>query len=183
MAVIPGSVRVTGPIAPTDDTDVYPSHSARWGHGGLRSAADKPARNAITAERREEGMLVFTLDTSEYWQLLPSPWAYDNTDWALLATGGGGGDPTTYVTDGVGATLAKTVGTRETQYVEQTAAVTTTLWAAPVLGDVVKFRNKSGTGPCTIDGDTKNIDGAATLVIADGETAELSYNGTEWTEF
>jgi hypothetical protein len=184
MAAIPGTIRVTGPIAPTDTTDVYASHMARWGQGGVRSVADKPARNAITTERREAGMLVFTLDTSEYWRLLPAPWDGTNADWVLFTGGGGGGgDPTTYEEDSTGVTLVKTVGTRETMYVEQTAAVTTLLWAAPVLSDVIKVRNNSGTGPSVVNGNGKTIDGAATILLADDESVELAYNGTEWISF
>lgn len=57
-AAIPGSVVVTGPVAPTDTTDTYPSHLALYGKGGWRTVADATARDAIPAARREEGMIV-----------------------------------------------------------------------------------------------------------------------------
>jgi len=57
-AAIPGSVVVTGPVAPTDTTDTYPSHLALYGKGGWRTVADTTARDAIPAARREEGMIV-----------------------------------------------------------------------------------------------------------------------------
>ena len=62
MAVIPGSVRVGGFIAPSDSTDTYATQSEEWGRGGWRTVADITARNAITADRRKIGMLVRVLD-------------------------------------------------------------------------------------------------------------------------
>ncbi len=88
MAAIPGSVRLTGFVAPTDSTDTYPVIDPIWGIDGLRSVADAATRNAIPAPRRRAGMIVFTQDTSEYWTLLPSPWAFNSTDWSLFSSGG-----------------------------------------------------------------------------------------------
>ena len=62
MAVIPGSVRVGGFIAPSDSTDTYATQSEEWGRGGWRTVADITARNAITADRRKIGMLVRVFD-------------------------------------------------------------------------------------------------------------------------
>lgn len=90
MAAIPGSVPLTGFVAPTDSTDTYPVIDPIWGIDGLRSVATAVARDAITAARRRDGMVVFTQDTGEYWTLLPSPWSFSPTDWVLF-TGGGGG--------------------------------------------------------------------------------------------
>lgn len=58
MALIPGSVRVAGFIAPTDSTDTYAVTDETYNRGGYRTVADLTARNAITADRRKEGMLV-----------------------------------------------------------------------------------------------------------------------------
>ena len=69
MAPIPGSVRVTGFIAPSDSADTYSSHNEIYGAGGFRSVANAAARLAITSDRRIEGMLVKQLDTSEIWTL------------------------------------------------------------------------------------------------------------------
>lgn len=81
MAVIAGSVTVTGFIAPTDTTDTYPVTDAVYGMDGLRSVADATARNAIPDERRRHGMIVFTQDDGKYWQLQASPWDGTNGDW------------------------------------------------------------------------------------------------------
>lgn len=81
MAAIPGSVPVPGFVAPTDDTDTYPSHDALYGRGGHRSVATKTARNAISTDRREEGMTVYTKDDGKTWRLKASPWAGTDADW------------------------------------------------------------------------------------------------------
>ncbi len=81
MAVIPGTVRITGILAPTDSTDTYPVIDPIYGVDGLRSIADAAERDAIPELRRREGMLVYVRDDGAYYKLLPGPWAYDNTDW------------------------------------------------------------------------------------------------------
>jgi len=69
MALIPGSVRVAGFIAPTDSTDIYAVTDETYNRGGYRSVADITARNAITADRRKEGMLVRVLSTGDVYVL------------------------------------------------------------------------------------------------------------------
>jgi hypothetical protein len=90
---IPGTVQVTGSIAPTNVSDTYPSHDAIYGKGGQRSVADFATRNAISTARRVEGMLVYTESDGKTWVLLPAPWTNTDTDWAEFS--GGGGDPGT----------------------------------------------------------------------------------------
>jgi hypothetical protein len=87
---IPGTVQVTGSIAPTDVSDTYPSHDAIYGKGGQRSVADFAARNAISTARRVEGMLVYTESDGKTWRLLPAPWVGTDLDWEEFASG----DPT-----------------------------------------------------------------------------------------
>ena len=70
MAPIPGSVRFTGFIAPTDSTDVYAVSTEEYNRGSFRAVANAAGRLAITADRRKEGMLVYQLDTAEYWTLI-----------------------------------------------------------------------------------------------------------------
>jgi hypothetical protein len=90
MAGIPGSVTVTGFIAPTDTTDTYAVTDPLYGIDGLRSVADHAARNNITTPRRRAGMLVYTQNDALYWQLLPSPWSNTDSDWTQLVLGGSG---------------------------------------------------------------------------------------------
>ena len=63
MTAIPGSVRFTGFIAPSDSTDTYAVHDEVYGRGGWRTVATLAARNLITPDRRVIGMLVRVLDT------------------------------------------------------------------------------------------------------------------------
>lgn len=70
MALIPGSVRVGGFIAPTDSEDTYPVTDPTYGLGGLRTVNNTTARDSIPASRREEGMLVYVIGDQKYYQLL-----------------------------------------------------------------------------------------------------------------
>jgi hypothetical protein len=64
------------------------------------------------------------------------------------------------------------------------AANNLNVWASPQQGDMIAIRNKDGGGQAlTIGGNGNNIDGAATLSVADGQSRTLIYNGTEWTVF
>jgi hypothetical protein len=82
--LIPGSIPVTGFIGPTDSNDTYAVTDAIYGIDGFRSVSAITARNAITTERRREGMLVYTQADQNVWQLLPEPWSGTNADWKLF---------------------------------------------------------------------------------------------------
>jgi hypothetical protein len=84
MAVIPGSVSVTGVLAPTDTTDTYAVIDPVYGIDGLRSVVDHAARNAIPNARRRFGMLVFTQSDQMYWTLKVGPWLGTDADWNPL---------------------------------------------------------------------------------------------------
>jgi len=72
------------PIAPTEPTDINPTHIAEYGRGGLMSVADTTARNAIPSERLTVGMLVYVQSSSTYYTLTALP-----STWTELQTGGG----------------------------------------------------------------------------------------------
>ena len=67
MSVIPGSVRFTGFIAPTDSTDTFPVFKPIYGLGGLRTVDLLTDRDSITTPRREEGMLVYVKEDKNYY--------------------------------------------------------------------------------------------------------------------
>lgn len=100
MAVIPGSVLVTGFVAPSDSTDVYPSHDAKYGKDGYRSVADHTERDNISTDRRRWGMVVFTQNDEKRWQL-----GSDLTTWTDIS---GTSVPITlnYIPKGTGTTIA-----------------------------------------------------------------------------
>lgn len=99
MASIPGSVRVAGFMAPTDDTDTYAVHDEIYGRGGWRTVVDITARDAITADRRRIGMAVRVLDgdgegNPKFFTLSGG---ITNSDW--VEDQFGGGTPVTYTNE------------------------------------------------------------------------------------
>lgn len=82
---IPGTVQVSGPIAPTSTTVGYPSHLEEYGQGNFRTVEDATERLAIPAERRKKGMEVKQWDTKVVYEL-----EADLTTWTPVT---GGIDP------------------------------------------------------------------------------------------
>lgn len=58
MATIPGSVTVTGTLAPTDTSDTYAVTDEQYQKGGYRTVRNHEDMEAIPTERRKDGMLV-----------------------------------------------------------------------------------------------------------------------------
>jgi len=83
MSKIKGSVNVTGPIAPVDTTDVYPTHNSEYGKGGYREVDTILQRDAITPERRKMGMLVNVAEEDTIYKLVGG---ILNSNWTSLAT-------------------------------------------------------------------------------------------------
>ena len=99
---IPGTVTVTGVIAPTVTGDTYPVTDAIYGLDGLRNVTSIALRNQIPNQRRRAGMVVGvdstgTTDTTTYWMLLPEPWTGTDSDWAPFPCGINTGLGTYYV--------------------------------------------------------------------------------------
>lgn len=76
------------PIAPTEPSDVNPTHIAEYGRGGCMSVATLLARDAIPEGRRTVGMLVYVQDVLTYYTLTALP-----NSWTQLSQGGGGLSP------------------------------------------------------------------------------------------
>ena len=76
MAIITGSVRVGGFIAPTDSTDVYATHNSLYGKGGFKEVSESTDRDEITDDRRVIGMHVYVQETDTIYYLSGS---IDNT--------------------------------------------------------------------------------------------------------
>ena len=91
MALIPGSVPVTGLIAPTDTTDTFAVTDPVYGIDGLRSVLNLAARNSISTERRREGMIVYIQYDHSYWRLIPPPWDGSDFDWVQILQNNGVG--------------------------------------------------------------------------------------------
>lgn len=88
MAAIPNSVPLTGPIAPIDDTDTYPTWFAKYGKGGFRSVATYNDLLAIPSLHLETGMLVKVTGTGDYYTYNGSAWVIEEFN---AGSGGGGG--------------------------------------------------------------------------------------------
>ena len=86
MAQIPGTVPVAGKIAPTDSADTYPTHDSQYGQGGLMEVADLTARDAISTERRREGMMCYVTSNQTTYQLVGG---ITNPNWTAFAVAGG----------------------------------------------------------------------------------------------
>ena len=82
MASIPGSIPISGLLAPSDETDTYAITDPQYGLGGLRTVADLEARNAISLERRQHGMLAYVEDLETYYKL-----EEDLETWSVFAVG------------------------------------------------------------------------------------------------
>lgn len=81
MAQIPGGVRFTGFVAPSDSTDTYPVIDNIYGKGGYREVANTTERDSITVERRREGMLVYVQNIHSIYVLQGG---IENTHWQPL---------------------------------------------------------------------------------------------------
>lgn len=86
MASIPGSVRFTGFVAPSDTTDTYAVTDETYNRGGYRSVTDAAGRQAITPDRRKVGMLVKQLSDSTFWTLTGG---ILDANWEEVSFGGG----------------------------------------------------------------------------------------------
>lgn len=88
MASIPGSVTITGFVAPTDTADTFPTHDSKYGKGGHREVLTLADRDAISNDRRSEGMLVWVKETSRFYGLIGG---ILNSNWVDYGTKLGGG--------------------------------------------------------------------------------------------
>lgn len=95
-----GTQQVTAQIAPTALSDSYPSHTEEFGKGGFRAVADNTERDAITTDRRKQGMLVYVNGTGSTWQLGAG---LTNADWTLYSVGGGAAPTITITGDATGS--------------------------------------------------------------------------------
>jgi hypothetical protein len=88
MSLIPGSIPITGFIAPTDSTDTYAVTDALYGIDGFRNVQTYIDRNNISLQRRRAGMVVGVLEDNTYWRLKNQTWTIgESTDWEPFLIG------------------------------------------------------------------------------------------------
>ena len=88
MASITGGVPLGGFISPTDSADTFPVTNPTFGLGGLRNVGSTADRDAIPADRREQGMLVFVENELKYYSLSGGT---GNSNWEIFSSGAGAG--------------------------------------------------------------------------------------------
>ena len=84
MAQIPGSVPLTGKVAPTDTLDTFATHMDIYGEGGYMTVADLTERDAISTERRKQGMAAYVNSENKLYVLKNG---INNLDWVEFAGG------------------------------------------------------------------------------------------------
>jgi len=86
MAKIPGSVGLTGFIAPKDSADSYAVTDDKYNRGGYKTVADITERDAITADRRKEGMVVYVRSDGKEYRIVGGT---DNSNWSEVVDNAG----------------------------------------------------------------------------------------------
>lgn len=99
---ITGYISFGYPIGPKSSTDTYYVTDPQYGLGGLRSVGTTGQRDAISQERREEGMMVYVQDQDAYYALVGGT---SNSDWILFTPSGLGPQGPTGATGPTGTTL------------------------------------------------------------------------------
>jgi hypothetical protein len=86
MAIIPGSVPITGFIAPTDSGDLFATHDEMYGRGGYRTVETLAQRDSIAIDRRKVGMLVYVSLLNRMYRLGAGLTNYDWIDYTAEIT-------------------------------------------------------------------------------------------------
>ena len=134
---ITGTVPISDLIAPTSELDVYPVTDPRYGLGGLRTVGTTADRNAITAPRRQVGMVVYVSSLDKYYNLVGGT---ANTNWQEFSLGGAGTTGATGATGQKGETGAP--GVMPSNYVESLNSLTGPLQIS--AGDFVRVEIVGG---------------------------------------
>ena len=91
---IKGTVLVSGQIAPSHENDLYPTHEDIFGKGGYSVVNDIADRNAISDERRKEGMAVYVKEVDGKDETVAKVYilqgGIENANWVEWPFGGGG---------------------------------------------------------------------------------------------
>ena len=90
MANISGT-NLVAPVVPFTTDDKYPTHYAKYGHGGWRTVNTLNDLNNIPSQLREEGMAVYCIEDKK-------TYIYVNSSWKELSFGGDSYTPCTKIT-------------------------------------------------------------------------------------
>lgn len=78
---IPGTVPLSGTVAPTSELDTFPVTDPKYGLGGLRTVASTSERNDIPTDRRQVGMIVYVTADNAYFGLAGG---IGNQNWVVI---------------------------------------------------------------------------------------------------
>jgi hypothetical protein len=82
MARVPNSIGITGPIAPIDEADRYPTHFSQYGFGGYYAVATYSDLANISTSRLGNGEpLVYVIDENRFY-------LWVNAAWVLISASG-----------------------------------------------------------------------------------------------
>lgn len=90
---ITGTVPITAPIAPTQETASYPVTDPIYGKGSLRTVGTTADMHAISQLRREKGMMVYVISdgpSGQYYNLIGGT---GNQNWTIFSPQGSQGPP------------------------------------------------------------------------------------------
>lgn len=90
MANLSGT-NLVAPVVPFTTDDKYPTHYAKYGHGGWRTVNTLNDLNNIPSQLREEGMAVYCIEDKK-------TYIYVNSSWKELSFGGNSYTPCTKIT-------------------------------------------------------------------------------------
>ena len=203
-----GAIAITAPLGLTDVSDTYATHYAFLGQGGLHSVADITARNAITTERRDFGLVAVLKSNGAKYVLANIAMGgsnndiTDNDNWISLFTDTGitslnglTGVTQTFATGTAGVDLGiSSTGTTHTINLPEASAsntgkLTSTDWSAfSGKQNALSITNLTdvGTDGITITNGTGAVIGASPVTLSQTK-ASTSTNGylssTDWDTF
>lgn len=203
-----GAIAITAPLGLTDVSDTYATHYAFLGQGGLHSVADITARNAITTERRDFGLVAVLKSNGAKYVLANTAMGglnddiTDNDNWISLFTDTGitslnglTGTTQTFATDTTGSDFGiSSTGTTHTISLPEASAsntgkLTSTDWSAfSGKQNALSITNLTdvGTDGITITNGTGAVIGASAVTIAQ-QAADGTHNGyltsIDWDTF
>jgi hypothetical protein len=177
---IPGTIPVTGILAPTTTGDTYPVYNPIYGLGSLRTVDSLSDRDSITTLRREEGMMVYVKEDLTYYTLTSG---LTNSDWVNLNFTNGGNNYTSQYAVTVSGTNAYS----------GTAVPTLTAYSITDIY-LTQFENTNTTTAVTLDISTlgpldifKGTESGLTSLdigeIQTGVTYFLTYDGSGFQFF
>ena len=85
MANLSGT-NVAAIVVPFTTEDSYATHEDTYGRGGFRSVATLAERNAISTDRRKNGMFVYVVETDAIYKLLDNSWVEYESSGTSTAT-------------------------------------------------------------------------------------------------